>query len=108
MPINITSKKIKVVQADDLAVWARGYLGIENLYVCEENGFKKREGNEFVCVVDNDYRLTKEELRSSLEMHYNDHWVSCVAVIACALEEKEIKEYDQYVVVKDDAGCPFE
>ena len=44
MPINIVSKKIKVVQADELAVWARGYLGIDNLYVCEENGFTKREG----------------------------------------------------------------
>lgn len=108
MSINVLSKSVKVVLIDDLTKWARDFLSIENLYLNHENGFSKRNDNEFIAIVDNDYRLSKKELKDNLEMHYNDYWASCTAVIACALAENAIEEHDQYMVIKADEGDPLE
>jgi hypothetical protein len=66
--------------------------------------FTRRNGNEFIQVVDNDYRLTKNELIKSFDNVHGRLWVSPESIIAAALHAEEIQVTDQCFVYQTDTS----
>lgn len=102
--ITLQTKNILTVSSETLLDWCKEYTDQNELGINAKSftAFTRSNGNEFVQVVDNDYRLTKNELIKSFDNVHGRLWASPESIIAAALSAKEIQVADQYFVYQTD------